>query len=109
MAAVQKVLGQVAPAITTEVTLYAVPAGKYAVCSTLFVCNRGIAGTVRIIVRVAGAAPDNKQALYYDAAIPANETLAMTCGITLAETDLIVVYASSGDFSFNLFGTEADV
>jgi hypothetical protein len=109
MAATQKVLGQLAPLATADTDLYTVPAGKYAVCSTLFVCNRGIAGAVRVTVRVAGAVAHNKQALYYDVPVPANETLAVTCGITLAATDVVTVYASHANFSFNLFGTEADV
>jgi len=30
-------------------------------------------------------------------------------GITLATTDVVTVYASTADLSFNVFGTELDV
>lgn len=109
MATAQKVLGQSAPAATTPVNLYTVPALKYAVVSTLVACNRGIAGTVRISVAVAGAGADVKQHLYYDVPVPASDSLALTIGITLATTDVLVVYASHANFSFNAFGTEGDV
>ena len=105
-----KVLGQSAPAATTATTLYTVPASKAAVGSTLVVCNgAATAGTFRVAVRVAGAALANAQYLYYDASLAANSTLTATLGITLATTDVVTVYASSANFSFNLFGSEVGV
>ena len=110
MATVQKVLGQSAPGATTATDLYTVPALKYAVISTLIACNKAaIAGTIRISVAVVGAAVADKQYLYYDVSVPANDTLALTIGVTLATTDVIRVYASSANFSFSAFGTEGDV
>lgn len=105
-----KVLGQSAPAATTATDLYTVPASKAAVVSSLMVCNGGAAaGTFRVFTRVAGAAVEQKQRIYYDAQISANSTLILTAGITLATTDVVTVYASSADFSFNLFGSEVSV
>ena len=110
MATAQKVLGQNAPAATTPVNLYTVPALKYAVVSTIVVCNRGgTATTFRLSVAVAGAGADVKQHLYYDVSISANDTFAATIGITLATTDVVVIYAGNTNLSFNLFGTEGDV
>jgi hypothetical protein len=101
-----KVLGQSAPAATTLTTLYTVPASTSAACSSIVVCNRGTAGTFRVAVRPAGAGIANQHYLYYDTAIAANETLVATMGISLATTDVVSVYASSADMSFNLFGVE---
>lgn len=102
-----KILGQSAPAATTEVDLYTVPASTETIISSIVVCNRGAsAGTYRIYVAINGAAAANAQYLVYDASIQAKETVALTLGVTLDATDKLRVYASSADFSFNAFGSE---
>ena len=106
MATTYKVLGQVAPLATTDTTLYTVPSATQAVCSTLSVCNRGSAATFRVQIKIAGAASDNKQFVTYDATVAANDTLLLTFGATLGATDVVVVYVSTGDVSFQLFGSE---
>lgn len=107
MATTYKILGQSAPAATTEVDLYTVPAATASVISTVTVINRGTTqGTFRVYVSPAGAATANANYLIYDSALGAKEFLALTLGITLAATDELRVYASSADFSFNAFGTE---
>lgn len=107
MATTYKVLGQSAPAATTLITLYTVPAATSSIVSTITVANRAAtAGTYRIAVRVAGASIANSQYLIYDASLSANSTDTMTLGITLAATDIISVFASTADFTFNAFGTE---
>lgn len=107
MAEVYKVLGQAALAATTLTDVYTVPAGKSAVVSTVFICNRS-AGAVatRLSVAVAGAADDNKQYIYYGLSIPANDSISLTAGITLAATDVFRAYAASADISVNIFGSE---
>lgn len=107
MAITYKVLGQVAPAATTATTLYTVPASTSAVISTLTICNRsGVSATYRIAVRVAGAPLANEDYLAYDTTVAGNDTIALTLGITLAATDIVTVYASNTNLSFNLFGSE---
>lgn len=107
MATTYKILGQSAPAATTEVDLYTVPAATAAVISTVTVCNRGSSsGTFRLYVSPAGAATANANYIFYDAALAAKQTLTVTLGISLAATDELRVYASNADFSFNAFGTE---
>lgn len=107
MATTYKILGQSAPAATTEVDLYTVPAATDAVVSTVTVCNRGTAsGTFRIYVSPAGAATADANYIFYDATLAAKQTLTVTLGITLDATDELRVYASSADFSFNAFGSE---
>jgi glucose-6-phosphate dehydrogenase assembly protein OpcA len=102
-----KVLGQSNPAATTATTLYTVGAGKSAVVSTITVCNQAAAtATFRIAVRVAGSALSAEEYIAYDSTVAANDTTALTLGITLAATDVITVYASSTTVSFNAFGSE---
>ena len=107
MADVIKVLGQAAPSTATTTDLYAVPDLNQTTVSSLVVCNRtGGALTFRVSIHVAGASADNKQYLYYDKSVAANDYITLVIGITIKESDVMRVYASSGDFSFNLFGVE---
>jgi hypothetical protein len=107
MATTYKVLGQVAPSATTNTDLYTVGAGKSAVVSTIAVTNRaGTSSTYRIAIRVAGSALSNEEYIAYDATITANNTVMITIGITLGATDVITVYGSTANLSFNAFGSE---
>lgn len=102
-----KVLGQSAPSATTATTLYTVPSATETVVSTVTVCNRGSsAGTFRISVRPNGASLANQHYIVYDASCAAKDTITLTLGITIDASDVLEVYASSGDFSFNAFGSE---
>lgn len=102
-----KVLGQSNPSATTATSLYTVPAATQAIVSTITVCNQAAAaGTYRIAVRINGATLATAQYVAYDVSIPANATDTLTLGITLGAADVITVYASSGNFSFNAYGSE---
>lgn len=102
-----KVLGQVAPSATTATTLYTVGAGKSTVVSSISVSNRAAsAATFRIAIRPAGAALSNEHYIAYDSTVAANDTTIFTIGVTLATTDVITVYASTANLSFNAFGSE---
>lgn len=107
MPTIYKVLGQVAPNATTDTTLDTVPAATQVVVSTIVVCNRGAtAATYRIAIRPAGAAISNQHYIAYDSTVAANDSTMLTIGITLAATDVITVYASNANLSFNAFGSE---
>ena len=107
MASTYKVLAQSAPSATTNTDVYTVGSGKSAVVSTITVCNRGATSTTyRIAIRVAGATIANEDYIAYDSTVPANDTINLTIGITLAATDVVTVYASTANLSFNLFGAE---
>jgi hypothetical protein len=104
----KKVLGQKNPSATTADTLYTVPSGKTAVISTLVVANlAATAATYRIAIRPAGASLVNSHYIAYDVALSANDSTALTIGITLAATDVVTVYASSANVNFTAFGDEA--
>lgn len=102
-----KVLGQSNPSATTATTLYTVPSATATVVSTVSICNQAsTAGTFRVAVRPAGAALAASHYLAYDTPIAANDTIALTLGLTLATTDVVTVYASSASMSFAAFGSE---
>ncbi len=107
MAETLKVLGQSAPAADTDTTLYTVPASTSTAISTVNVCNRGSsAATFRIAIRPAGASIAEQHYLSYDTTVPANDSIALTLGLTLATTDVVTVRANSANVSFSAFGTE---
>lgn len=106
MANTYKVLGQVNPAATTATTLYTAGTSLGAVASTLTACNQGVTTTVRVAVRPAGAALASQHYIVYDAVVNANDTLFLTIGVSLANTDVVTVYAGTANISFGLFGTE---
>lgn len=106
MPSVYKVLGQSAPAATTNAQLYTVPAATSAVCSTLAIANRGVSTSVRVAVRPAGATIANEHYIAYDTPVNQYDSIFLTLGVTLAATDVVTVYAGTADVSFSLFGSE---
>jgi len=108
MASSYKVLGRKASAATTMEELYAVPSSTSAVVSTITVCNRAAAArTYRIAIKpTTGTTLANDHYIAYDVSIPANDTTALTLGLTLATGNSIQVYASAADLTFQAFGSE---
>lgn len=106
MISTYKVLGQVSPIASTLTTLYEVPTSASTVCSTLVIANRGVPGFVRVAVRPAGENIDNKHYIVYDIPVNQYESIFLTIGVTITSTDIISVFSSTSDMSFNLFGTE---
>ena len=105
-----KVIAQSSPAATTATNIYTVGSGKEAVISTLTVCNRaGTSATYRIAVRPNGSTLANEHYVTYDSTVPANDTIALTFGMTMDASDVVTVYASSASVSFILFGSEITV
>ena len=107
MTTATKVLGQSIPAAATATTLYTAPASTSTVASSLVVCNQSaVATSFRVAVRPAGAALATLHYLFYDVALPGNDTFIATIGVTLATTDVVTVYATLATVSFTLFGEE---
>jgi hypothetical protein len=101
------VLAQSNPSATTATTLYTVPSSTSTVVSTVTVCNQAAsAASFRIAVRPAGATLAAVHYVAYDVALAANDTTAITLGLTLATTDVVTVYASSATVSFHAYGSE---
>lgn len=102
-----KILGQLAAGSATNETLYTVPALTESVISTVTICNRGASSaTYRLAVRPDGTALANSHYLAYDSTIGANDTVALTIGITMNASDILATYASNANLSFNAFGAE---
>ena len=91
------------PSATTLSTLFT--ATTDSVVSSIVVTNLGTASYFRIALRPLGTAIDNSHYLYYDLPIDANDTFILTIGVSLVNTDVISVYSTSGNISFNLFYT----
>lgn len=107
MPTVYKVLGQSAPSATTGTALYTVPAATETVISTITVCNRGSAvGTIRLYIRPNDETLANRHYIIFDAAVAAKDTLFLTVGATMDASDVLYCFASTGDFSFNAYGSE---
>ena len=107
MAITYKVLGQSAPSATTNTDVYTVGAGKQTTISTITVCNRAAtSATYRIAIRPNGATLANEHYIAYGSVVPANDSIFLTVGITVDAADVITVYSSSANLSFNIFGVE---
>tara|TARA_B100000287_G_scaffold277029_1_gene260982 strand:- start:3715 stop:4044 length:330 start_codon:yes stop_codon:yes gene_type:complete len=102
-----KVLGQLDVSATTITTLYTVPDLTQTTVSSLVICNRSSSGiTFRVSVHVAGAGADDKQFIFYDEALAATTTRTVVIGMCLNQADVVKVYSSAADVSFNMFGVE---
>ncbi len=107
MADAIKVLGQLDVSATTITTLYTVPDLTQTTVSSLVICNRSSSGiTFRVSVHVAGAGADDKQFIFYDEALAATTTRTVVIGMCLNQADVVKVYSSAADVSFNMFGVE---
>lgn len=103
-----KILGQSAPANTSNADLITVGASKSQIVSTLHIANTTTSdATARVFVRIAGAAAATTNAIFYDGIIPANGFVALTEGITMAATDVLTIRTGTANaLTFTAFGTE---
>lgn len=102
-----KILGQQDPAATTEKDLYTVPGATSAVISSIVIANRSNSkATFRVSCSINSSPTSNYDYLYYDVPIEGNDTFIATIGVTLAANDVIRVYASSSNLTFQIFGSE---
>lgn len=97
------------PLATTATALYTVPSAKQAIVSTLSVCNVGSDASFRVAVRPLGATLANAHYIIYEATLAAGESKFFTLGVAVTASDIIEVYASTGDIAFNLFYNETDI
>lgn len=102
-----KTLGQLDAAATTTETLYTTPTTAQTTVSSVVVCNRTAGAlTFRLSIGVGGEALDDKQYLYYNKTVPANDSFVIVIGITLAPDDVVRTYASATGLTFTMYGVE---
>jgi len=103
-----KVLGQSAPNAATTANVYTVPASTQAVVSSIVVTNRNNNAniTYRLAVQPAGAALANQHYIAYDSTVTGLDTVALSLGLSLGNTDVVSVYAGNANVSFSVFGVE---
>ena len=107
MATTYKVLGQITPTANTMTTLYTVPGATNSVVSTLTICNQGIANAnVSIAVCPGNTAVTSDQYIVNTARVVPYDTVFLTLGVTVGNTDTIRVESSNANVSFNAFGSE---
>jgi hypothetical protein len=107
MANTYKILGQSIPTANTFFDIYAVPSGASAIISTVNVCNITTGNvTFRLAARQANTTLTTKQYIVYDTVIPAQDSIALSLGLTLANTDVLTAFSFQGNVTFNVFGTE---
>jgi hypothetical protein len=107
MATTYKVLGQSKPAATTATALYTCPSATQTVISSLVVTNQAATGgSYRIAIRPNGASLSGEHYIAYDVPISANSFVSLTLGLTIDASDVVTIYSSSADISFNAYGSE---
>jgi hypothetical protein len=107
MALKLKVLGQTASLTNSNITLYGVPYFMNTVISSLNICNRSSSpASFDIAFRKQGANLSSQHYFSYRTQISGNESINIPAGITLDQSDLVVVSANTSTVSFSLFGTE---
>jgi len=110
MAEVRKILGHADVAASTVVTAYDVPASTEAIVSSIVFCNRGTAAVLCAMVITADyTGQPSDSYIYWDLAIPTDDTFVATIGITLSANDQIRVAGSSAaasSVSVNVFGVQ---
>ena len=105
--ATTKVLGQSYPTLNTATTLYTASTASGTIVSSINVCNIGGSNdTIRIAIRPAGASLANQHYQVYGVVIPSNGVFTWTVGATLANTDVITIYSTTGTSAFSAFGQE---
>lgn len=107
MAINYKILGQSAPAATTNTTIYTVPAANQAVVSAIVIANRSAESKLyRIAAVPSGASLANEHYIAYDVTVAGGDSSTLNIGMTLAAGDFITVYAGTNELSFAVFGSE---
>jgi len=110
MPTIYKVLAQSSPGNTAVINVYTVPAATNTIISTLMICNRANVNTsYNIAVQPSGAALANQHYIAFNSVVPANDSIALTVGMSLAAADNIAIQANTtgnNNLGFTLFGTE---
>jgi hypothetical protein len=93
--------------VTTYATLYNTSASAQAVISTIAICNTAsTAATYRIGIMGSAGTPGDAQWLAFGTALAANDTVALTLGLTLGNSQFIRVSSSANTVTFSAYISE---
>jgi len=110
MATSYKTLAQSSPTAATYTELYQVPASTETIISTVTIANcTSSAATYRLGIVGSGTAATDiavSEHLAFDVAIAANDTVALTLGVTLDNQRKLIGRASAASVAFGVFGSE---
>lgn len=92
---------------STYTTLYNTTASTSAVISSIVICNTSSsAATYRIGIMGSAGTPAAADWVVYDATIAGNDTVALTLGIALGNTEYIRVSSSANTVTFSAYVSE---
>ena len=112
MATSYLILGQSAPANTSNADLYASPTSTQSVVSTIAITNTTTSSALATVYvrKASGGVPASataSNALVYNQTIPAYTTQTYTLGVTMAASDVITVASSvTSALTFQAFGSQ---
>jgi hypothetical protein len=87
---------------STYTTLFSTGAAETAVVSSIAICNTASATvTYRIGVMGSAGTPSANEWIVYDNTVPGNDTVFLTIGLTLGNTDFIRVSSSANTCAFS--------
>lgn len=93
--------------VTTYATLYNTSASAQAVLSTISVCNTASTpATYRIGIMGSAGTPSATDWLVYDATVGSNDTVFLTVGATMTESQFVRVSSSATTVTFRAFASE---
>jgi hypothetical protein len=93
--------------VGTYVTLYNTPASATAVVSTITICNTAsTAATYRMGIAGSASTPGDGNWIAYGSTVGANDTIALTLGMSLAASRFIRVSSSASTVAFSAFVSE---
>jgi hypothetical protein len=93
--------------VTDYATLYSTSASAQAVISTIAICNTAsTAATFRIGIMGSAGTPGNSEWLAFGTSLAANDTIALTLGLTLGNSQFIRVSSSANTVTFSAYVSE---
>jgi hypothetical protein len=93
--------------VGTYSTLYNTSASTTAVLSSILICNTAsIGANYRIGIMGSASTPGASEWLAYDAAVAGNDTIALTLGITLGNSQFVRVSSSANTVAFSTYISE---
>jgi hypothetical protein len=92
---------------STYGTLYSTDGSTTAVISTIAICNTaGSTGTYRIAIMDSEGTPAAENWIVYDGSVAGNDTIVLTLGITLGNSQYLRVSSSADTLTFSAYLSE---